>query len=539
MYKEGKALTLRIAPPGFIVVGTCDLQIGNCLGRSYGESQTRVDMSEFDNPSHKGCEKKSKVPAEEIFLNQTASTKIYESFAADEKNWDLSQFPIIEIKMAKENDQIYDRFSTDSFDDQALIESVRSMGVLEPLVISLDQVLLSGHRRLSAARSAGLLHVPVRLHPIKYRSLAESDRLKLLSDFNYQREKTPSEKINEAFVRTDPVMATFEIEYLQLERKSKLSAAPKMNLGAKKLRHQITTTNFLDAVKRVVRLNEKYWPLTDRRVHYLLLNDPPLRHNKKPSSHYANDKASYKALTNLLTRARLTGEIPITAIEDSTRPVQLGNGFQSVYEYIAQETNSFLIGYRRDLQIGQQNHIEIILEKNALRTVIEEVADEFCIPMTTSRGYLSLPPKAAILDRFRRSGRKTLVLLFLTDFDPDGDEIARSTARSLRDDFGLKDSEIHAEKVALTLDDIEENELPSDMEAKTTSPNYKKFFQSYKTGRVVELDAAPVELLQEKLRDAIEQHMDVDEFNRQIEIMQDDNRHIIARRQIVLKSMGG
>jgi hypothetical protein len=456
----------------------------------------------------------------------------------NEEKWDLSRFPILEIKVAKENDFIYDRFCVDSFDDQALIDSIRLFGIIEPLVVSSDLVLLSGHRRLSAALLAGLQQVPVRLHPIKYRSLSESERLKVLTAFNHQREKTPSEKINEAFVRTDPVMATFEIEYLQMERRSKLSVSPKMNLGVKKVRHRITTINFLNAAKRVVEENKQYWPLTDRRVHYLLLNDPPVRHDKKPNSKYANDKASYKALTNLLTRARLTGEISIMAIEDSTRPIQLGHGFQSVYEYIAQETDNFLIGYRRDLQIGQQNHIEIILEKNALRKVIEEVADEFCIPITTSRGYLSLPPKAAVVERFRKSGRKTLVLLFLTDFDPDGDEIARSTARSLRDDFGLVEGEIHAEKVALTVEDIQQNNLPSDMEAKTTSPNYKKFLQRYKTDRVVELDAAPVEFLQQKLREAIEQHMEIDEFNRQVSIMKEDNRHIVARRKIVLQSIG-
>jgi hypothetical protein len=41
-------------------------------------------------------------------------------------------------------------------------------------------------------------------------------------------------------------------------------------------------------------LDSRYWPLTVRQVHYLLLNDPPLRHDKKPGSVYVNDKASYK-----------------------------------------------------------------------------------------------------------------------------------------------------------------------------------------------------------------------------------------------------
>jgi hypothetical protein len=333
-------------------------------------------------------------------------------------------------------------------------------------------------------------------------------------------------------------MASEEIKWRKLERKLACQTATNLNLGSRKKRHSITTTQFLDAVVKIIDENKKYWPLTDRRIHYLLLNAPPLRHDKKPNSTYRNDKASYKALTNLLTRARLTGVIPMRAIEDSTRPVQLAGGFDSVQEYIGSEMQNFLIGYRRDLQKGQPNHIEIILEKNALRTVIEEVAEEYCIPLTTARGYLSIPPKAEIYKRFKGSGKDTLVLLMLTDFDPDGEEIAASTARSLRDDFGISGQKIIAVKVALTVEDINANDLPSDMEAKVSSPNYKKFFAKYGAQRVVELDAAPVELLQEKLQESIEEHMDIDEFNRQQEIQANDNRQIVARREVIFSTLG-
>lgn len=71
-----------------------------------------------------------------------------------DKKWDLSQFPIKEIRVATENDRIYGRFSGNNADDRALIESIKQRGILEPLVITTDYILLSGHRRLSAARAA-------------------------------------------------------------------------------------------------------------------------------------------------------------------------------------------------------------------------------------------------------------------------------------------------------------------------------------------------------------------------------------------------
>jgi len=446
-----------------------------------------------------------------------------------------AKFPVAEIKKSKANDKIYEGFSKTNFDDRNLLESIREKGILEPLVISIDNFLLSGHRRYSAARHLKLQYVPVRVLQIKFRILDEGEKLKLLSEFNQQRDKSTEEKINETFARTDPLMADFEIRCRKYEKKLKAESESNLILGNKKKRYNITTQRFLLAVIDVVNKQQKYWPMTDRRVHYLLLNDPPLKHDKKPGSTYQNDKTSYKALTNLLTRARLMGFIPMHAIEDSTRPVQLGGGFSSVEEYCQDSIKDLMLGYQRDLQNGQANHIEIILEKNALRPIVAEVAAEYCTPLTVARGYLSLPPKAQIAQRFNDSKKETLVLLFLTDFDPDGEEIAKSTARSLRDDFGIPGNNIKAVKVALTKADIIENDLPSDMEAKRTSPNYNKFFKEHKTDRVVELDAAPVELLQTKLRENIESFMDIDEYNNQIKIQENDNVIIYAHRKVILE----
>ena len=56
--------------------------------------------------------------------------------------------------------------------------------------------------------------------------------------------------------------------------------------------------------------------------------------------------------------------------------------------------------------------------------------------------------------RFKKSGKDKLVLLMVSDFDPDGEEIAHSFARSMRDDFGVAD--IHPIKVALTAAQVKE-----------------------------------------------------------------------------------
>jgi len=51
---------------------------------------------------------------------------------------------------------------SDVGDVTALAESIRQYGIIEPLVVTPDGRLLAGHRRLAAARRAGLEQVPVR-----------------------------------------------------------------------------------------------------------------------------------------------------------------------------------------------------------------------------------------------------------------------------------------------------------------------------------------------------------------------------------------
>lgn len=452
------------------------------------------------------------------------------------KKWDKCNFPVSAILVAAENDLIYDKFGIANVDDAELAISIHENGINEPLTISNDQVLLSGHRRFAAAKHLGMKTVPVRLMEVRFHDLDASERLELLQRFNKQREKSPGERIREKMLDIEPENAHKALA-LRKEKIRTLTGASSCNvaMGKVKTRAKIMTLQFLDAAKRVVKENREYWPLTVRRVHYLLLNNPPMRHDKKADSRYVNDKESYKALTGLLLRARLTGDIPMAAIEDSTRPIQLGGGFSTFEEFVLQETENFLAGYSRNLMQGQPCHIEIMLEKNALRTVIESVAREYCIPITTGRGFSSLSPRYDLFKRFKHSGKEKLVLLMLTDFDPDGEEIAASFARSLRDDFGIQN--MHPVKVALTADDVKKNDLPSDMDAKVTSPNYEKFIAKHGV-KVVELDACPVKLLQSALREAIHSVLDIAEFNAQLEIEKQDAAYVEAHRQIVFDAIG-
>ena len=60
-----------------------------------------------------------------------------------------------QLEPAPENDDLYRPVGFDDPEIQALARSIREHGIREPLVITLDNYILSGHRRYKAARLAG------------------------------------------------------------------------------------------------------------------------------------------------------------------------------------------------------------------------------------------------------------------------------------------------------------------------------------------------------------------------------------------------
>lgn len=452
-----------------------------------------------------------------------------------EKKRDLSHFSIKEIRPAAENKFLYDDFSPNADeDDRKLYFSIKENGIREPLHVSSDGVILSGHRRYAAATWLGLETLPcIIADDVVYGDLSHDERISVLAIYNKQRDKSHAEKLREAMQDVDPDDA-YQNLLSDRQKRRQVDLEDNIEMGKKKKRARITTIGFLTAAQKVIESQRDYWPINVRRAHYLLLNDPPLRHDKKPGSTYQNNLKCYEKLSDLLTRARLTGDIPYEAIDDETRPIRVIATYQNPADYIEVETQDFLRHYARDLQRGQKNHIEILLEKNGLRKIIEKVADEYCIPCTTGKGYSSLPPREKMFKRFKASGKERLVLLILSDFDPDGEQIAASFSRSMRDDYGLTNIKCH--KVAISGQDVIDYNLPSDLEAKKTSPNYKKFVERHGI-HVAELDAAPVELLQEKLREAIESCMDMEVFEAEVEAEKKDAAFITATKKLLVQSM--
>ena len=289
------------------------------------------------------------------------------------------------------NEKVYKPVSKTDPDVIALAESIRKIGIKEPLVISNDGYILSGHRRHTAAGMAGLSTVPCRRDGILH---TDPDFVTMLLAFNRQRIKTAAEVTREEVILSDPEEA-YRLLVQHRHAKASVDTTGVIQIEGRKHRAEITDAKrpLLEAVQRVLEDRKAYLPLTVRQVHYGLLNNPPLIHAKKPGSRYDNTKKSYKAAIDIITRARLVGAIPFSAIDDETRPMELWDIQPSVASFVRQEMNGFLKGFYRDLLQSQPNQIEVIGEKNTIASIIRPVAMEYCVPFTIGRGYSSLPPR--------------------------------------------------------------------------------------------------------------------------------------------------
>jgi len=425
----------------------------------------------------------------------------------------ISMISLDELRPSPENDGLYKPIDPADPEIIGLARSIATHGVQEPLIVTLDHWIVSGHRRYVAAKLADLETAPCRV--LNFGKDDDHDQfMRLLRQCNLQRVKSFDETLREEALSANPEVA-YQSLIEQRQERSQLDLET-LDIRGEKRRSRISKAKlpFLEAIKAIIADRRKYWPLSDRQIHYALLNDPPLIHASKPASIYCNDAKSYKALTELLTRARIAGKISMRVIQDATRPVTLWNVYRDVQGYLRAELKDFCSTYWRDLMQSQPNHIEIIGEKNTIEPIIRSVAAQYCIPMTIGRGYCSLRPRYDIAQRFFKSGKERLVLLMLSDFDPDGEEIAHSFARSLRDDFEIE--VIEPIKVALTSAQVAEFSLPPMLKAKKKSAQYKRFSSAHGDS-VWELEALPPETLQRVLQEAIDNVIDIEAFNHEID----------------------
>lgn len=454
---------------------------------------------------------------------------------------EVQEVALSQIKPSPDNDLLYRPFDRSDAENRKLALDIQANGVKSPLILSRDFYIISGHRRYQASQWAGLQSVPCLLENVTRGDGRHGgdDYLRLLSSHNLQRVKTISEQMRESIVARDKDVVVADLFQKRDEKRRELECAGFIPIEGKTKRSKITgeKADMVAAILKAVEERREFWPLSVRSIHYALLNEPLLRNCGKCEKRrvlYANNQLCYDDLTNLTARMRLEGKLDWNAISDVTRPVDIAQADNSPGTFIDREVEWFLTQYRRNLLQSQPHHIEIVGEKNTVRSALKTVAEEYGIPLTTARGFSSLDPRRDMMKRYRDSGKDWLIVLALTDFDPAGERIAHQFAGSLRDDFGVQN--VKLVKVALTSEHVARFNLPKNMLAKEGDSKSKKF--RAKHGDFVwELEALPLEILQSELRTAIDNVLDIPAFNREVELQADNAVEIDRLRRFVMATV--
>lgn len=439
------------------------------------------------------------------------------------------------IKPSPENDDIYGPIIHDQ-QMQDLIISIKSNGLGEPLLLTQDGFIVSGHRRFYATQRLGWKQVPCRYHPTITRS-GTTDYHKKLTEYNPQRVKSVGTLLRESLLRDQSPDDTYIAIRVHQEAQLRVDTSFMEVSGEKKSKPIAGgKAEFLRAAQRIVEDLREYWPLSIRQIHYNLLNDPPLTQTPKDSKfdiehyRYRNDKSSYNKLVRLLNPARFTGQIPMAAIDDATRPQIKHIGFQSVSQFVSQEMKNFLAGYHRDRQQDQPRHLEILGEKNTLMSVLKKVSHEYYVPLSLARGFCSIPVWRDMAERFQRSGKKSMVLLIVSDYDPEGLELADDAIRSLRRSPWKIPVEGH--RVAVERSQIDELGLAEDFNpAKETSSRLKSFVGRTGGRETWECEALPPGYLLEQVKAAVEANMDMEVFRQIVSQEKSDCEELFQIKQ--------
>jgi hypothetical protein len=165
--------------------------------------------------------------------------------------------------------------------------------------------------------------------------------------------------------------------------------------------------------------------------------------------------------------------------------------------------------YRRDVWADQPGYVEAWLEKDALSGIFENELEPYGVTLNVGRGYDGWDSLHKAAERYKAvSEGKHVTVLYFGDFDPSGEDMYRS----LGDRLARLGTEPEIIKCALTADDMHRYNLPPNR-AKTTDSRTRKFVAENGGDETAELDALPVTVLRDRLRQEVESRMDLDALN--------------------------
>lgn len=227
------------------------------------------------------------------------------------------------------------------------------------------------------------------------------------------------------------------------------------------------------------------------------------------ANHIRNTEASYKNLGNLISEARLAGLVDWAMLEDRGRTVKTPNHWDNPKQIFRASAEQFRI----DKWYNQLYNVLIMVEKDALSSILDPIARELDLPIIANKGYSSSSTMYSIAqglnEQYYENDREP-VIVYLGDHDPSGLDMSRDVEDRLTLLSELPAGTIEVRRVALNFNQINAWKPPPNP-AKITDSRAKKYIDEYGP-QSWELDAVDPIRLGGLVRDVIEEYRDLDRW---------------------------
>ena len=261
-------------------------------------------------------------------------------------------------------------------------------------------------------------------------------------------------------------------------------------------RHRATADEMEERARFLIAYAREHQPVTVRGLYY----------QAEVAEVPGIDKTenSYNKVQHQVLQLRRQGRIAYTWISDATRWQRRPRTFDNWEDALENTART----YRRSLWQDAGVDIEIWIEKDALAGVVDDVTWEYDVPLMVSRGYTSETFAFNAIEAHVGSDRPLMVYA-LYDFDRSGADAARSLDEKLTRFAGERGVEVHFNLLGLTLEQIQEWDLPTRPHKRSTTAD-----QRWPHPYACELDAIPPDDLRALVRAAVERHLPACELAR-------------------------
>lgn len=250
------------------------------------------------------------------------------------------------------------------------------------------------------------------------------------------------------------------------------------------------------------------YSLTLRQVYYQMVARAIIQNNER----------SYKNLGTLISDARLAGAIDWNSIEDRTRNLKGKSHWKTPGNMI----DSAAYSYHLDHWKGQENYVEVWVEKDALVGIVGQICGELDVSYFSCRGYVSQSEMWGAARRLKRrqDNGQQIILLHLGDHDPSGRDMSRDIQDRI---ITFETYGIDFHRLALNMNQIKQYDPP---------PNPTKITDSRAVGYIREFGHECWEL------DALEPQVISDLISKNVKKYRDDKIYkAVIKQEAEEKSM--